>query len=178
MVGYGNNYPRQVHHRASSIVSFKVNPSFVSCRGGYATWFSRKASDPNLLMGAIVGGPDAYDNFADERDNYEQTEPATYNNAPLLGILARLHGGHGGYNQLLPGIYLGSIYIPIELYVKHAPSIILIFIVDLSYSCSNSFPCCHETNSNSSTKTDNKSSSRYFLLICPSLGSVFKCRIE
>ncbi|PSR91439.1 Endoglucanase [Actinidia chinensis var. chinensis] len=102
MVGYGSNYPRQVHHRASSIVSIKVNPSFVSCRGGYATWFSRKASDPNILTGAIVGGPDAYDNFADERDNYEQTEPATYNNAPLLGILARLHGGHSGYNQLLP----------------------------------------------------------------------------
>ncbi|KAJ9173718.1 hypothetical protein P3X46_016828 [Hevea brasiliensis] len=102
MVGYGNNYPRQVHHRASSIVSIKVNPSFVSCRGGYAAWFSRKASDPNVLAGAIVGGPDAYDNFADERDNYQQTEPATYNNAPILGILARLNGGHGGYNQLLP----------------------------------------------------------------------------
>ncbi|TMW84499.1 hypothetical protein EJD97_025051 [Solanum chilense] len=102
MVGYGNNYPRQVHHRASSIVSFKVNPSFVSCRGGYATWYSRKASDPNLLTGALVGGPDAYDNFADERDNYEQTEPATYNNAPLIGVLARLHAGHSGYNQLLP----------------------------------------------------------------------------
>ncbi|KAL0371907.1 UNVERIFIED_CONTAM: Endoglucanase 6 [Sesamum calycinum] len=102
MVGYGHNYPQQVHHRASSIVSYKVNPSFVSCRGGYATWFNRKASDPNLLTGAIVGGPDAYDNFADQRDNYEQTEPATYNNAPLLGILARLHSGHSGYNQLLP----------------------------------------------------------------------------
>ncbi|KAK9047908.1 hypothetical protein SSX86_033130 [Deinandra increscens subsp. villosa] len=102
MVGYGNNYPQQVHHRGSSIVSVKVDPSFVSCRGGYATWFSRRASDPNLLTGAIVGGPDAYDNFADHRDNYEQTEPATYNNAPLLGILARLHGGHGFYNQLLP----------------------------------------------------------------------------
>ncbi|TQD93288.1 hypothetical protein C1H46_021110 [Malus baccata] len=102
MVGYGNNYPRQVHHRASSIVSYKKDSSFVSCRGGYATWFSRKASDPNLLTGAIVGGPDAYDNFADQRDNYEQTEPATYNNAPLLGILARLNAGHGGYNQLLP----------------------------------------------------------------------------
>nr|GEX89325.1 endoglucanase 6-like [Tanacetum cinerariifolium] len=102
MVGYGNNYPQQVHHRGSSIVSVKVNPSFVTCRGGYATWFSRKASDPNPLVGAIVGGPDAYDNFADHRDNYEQTEPATYNNAPLLGVLARLHGGHGGYNQLLP----------------------------------------------------------------------------
>lgn len=105
MVGYGSNYPQQVHHRASSIVSVKVNPSFVTCRGGYATWYSRKASDPNLLTGAVVGGPDAYDNFADERDNYEQTEPATYNNAPLLGLLARLHGGHSGYNQLLPGIY-------------------------------------------------------------------------
>ncbi|PPD88059.1 hypothetical protein GOBAR_DD15000 [Gossypium barbadense] len=102
MVGYGNNFPRQVHHRASSIVSFKVDPKFVACRQGYATWYSRKASDPNVLTGAIVGGPDAYDNFADERDNYEQTEPATYNNAPLLGILARLGGGHGGYNQLLP----------------------------------------------------------------------------
>ncbi|XP_039143300.1 endoglucanase 6-like [Dioscorea cayenensis subsp. rotundata] len=102
MVGYGSTYPQQVHHRASSIVSIKVNPSFVSCRGGYQTWYSRKASDPNLLDGAIVGGPDAYDNFADERDNYEQTEPATYNNAPLLGVLARLNGGNGGFNQLLP----------------------------------------------------------------------------
>ncbi|KAI5655339.1 hypothetical protein M9H77_32526 [Catharanthus roseus] len=102
MVGYGNNYPRQVHHRGSSIVSIKVDPRFVSCRGGYATWFSRKASDPNLLTGAIVGGPDAYDNFADQRDNYEQTEPATYNNAPLIGVLARLHGGPSGFSQLLP----------------------------------------------------------------------------
>ncbi|GAB2296265.1 Endoglucanase [Dionaea muscipula] len=100
MVGYGSNYPQQVHHRGSSIVSVKVNPSFVSCRGGYATWFGRKGSDPNVLVGAIVGGPDAYDNFADQRDNYEQTEPATYNNAPLLGVLARLGGGHSGYNQL------------------------------------------------------------------------------
>lgn len=102
MVGYGSTYPQQVHHRASSIVSIKVDPAFVTCRGGYETWFSRKASDPNLLDGAIVGGPDAYDNFADQRDNYEQTEPATYNNAPMLGLLARLHGGSGGLNQLLP----------------------------------------------------------------------------
>ncbi|XP_047337391.1 endoglucanase 6-like [Impatiens glandulifera] len=104
MVGYGNNFPQQVHHRASSIVSIKVDSTFVSCRGGYATWFSKKSRDPNVLTGAIVGGPDAYDNFADQRDNYEQTEPATYNNAPLLGTLARLHAGHSGYNQLLEEI--------------------------------------------------------------------------
>ncbi|KAL2926778.1 Endoglucanase 6 [Bienertia sinuspersici] len=101
MVGYGNNYPQHVHHRASSIVSYKVDPTFVTCRGGYGTWYGMKSSDPNVLTGATVGGPDAYDNFADERDNYEQTEPATYNNAPLIGVLARLTG-HSGYNQLLP----------------------------------------------------------------------------
>ncbi|XP_010533581.1 PREDICTED: endoglucanase 6 isoform X2 [Tarenaya hassleriana] len=104
MVGYGNNYPQRVHHRASSIVSYKVDHSFVTCRGGYATWFSRKSSDPNVLTGALVGGPDAYDNFADQRDNYEQTEPATYNNAPLLGVLARLSSGPSRYNQLLPEV--------------------------------------------------------------------------
>ncbi|KAG6579554.1 Endoglucanase 6, partial [Cucurbita argyrosperma subsp. sororia] len=102
MVGYGNNFPRRVHHRGSSIIAYKFDSKFVGCREGYATWFSKKSSDPNVLIGALVGGPDAYDNFADERDNYEQTEPATYNNAPLLGILARFHGGHSGYNQLLP----------------------------------------------------------------------------
>ncbi|XP_022995392.1 endoglucanase 6-like [Cucurbita maxima] len=102
MVGYGNNFPRRVHHRGSSIVSYKISSKFIACREGYATWFSKKSGDPNVLTGALVGGPDAYDNFADERDNYEQTEPATYNNAPLLGVLARFHGGHSGFNQLLP----------------------------------------------------------------------------
>ncbi|GLT78106.1 hypothetical protein SLA2020_496520 [Shorea laevis] len=104
MVGYGSNYPQRVHHRGSSIVSIREDSKFVACREGYGTWFSRKASDPNLLTGALVGGPDAYDNFADERDNYEQTEPATYNNAPILGVLARLSSGHGAYNQLFPEV--------------------------------------------------------------------------
>ncbi|KAL6501758.1 Endoglucanase [Orobanche gracilis] len=114
MVGYGNNSPTQVHHRAASIVSYKHDKSFVTCRGGYATWFSSKIGNPNELTGAIVGGPDAYDNFADKRDNYEQTEPATYNNAPLLGVLARLNAGHSGYNQLLP-VELPALHKPIAV---------------------------------------------------------------
>ncbi|KAJ3701131.1 hypothetical protein LUZ61_004836 [Rhynchospora tenuis] len=104
MVGYGNTYPQQVHHRGSSIVSIKVDPSFVSCSGGYGTWYGRNSGDPNLLDGAIVGGPGAYDDFADHRDNYEQTEPTTYNNAPLLGVLARLNAGSSGLSQLLPAL--------------------------------------------------------------------------
>ena len=61
-------------------------------------------STTNILVGAIVGGPDHNDNFANARDNYEQTELATYNNGPMVGILARLQGGNAGDNQLLPRI--------------------------------------------------------------------------
>ncbi|KAG8067498.1 hypothetical protein GUJ93_ZPchr0005g14561 [Zizania palustris] len=99
MVGYGASYPQQVHHRGASIVSVKKDPSFVSCQEGYSSWYGRQAGNPNLLDGAIVGGPDEYDDFADERDNYEQTEAATYNNAPLLGVLARLAGSCGGLKE-------------------------------------------------------------------------------
>uniref|UniRef100_A0A0D9Y5A1 Endoglucanase n=1 Tax=Oryza glumipatula TaxID=40148 RepID=A0A0D9Y5A1_9ORYZ len=95
MVGYGAVYPRQAHHRGSSIASIRASPSFVSCREGYASWYGRRGGNPNLLDGAVVGGPDEHDDFADERNNYEQTEAATYNNAPLMGILARLAAGHG-----------------------------------------------------------------------------------
>ncbi|KAL3619185.1 Endoglucanase [Castilleja foliolosa] len=102
MVGYGENYPHHVHHRGSSIVSYKVDPTFVSCRGGYGTLFNRKASDPNLLAGAIVGGPDVYNNFVDRRDNYEQTKPTTYNNALLIGVLTRLNVGQSGYTHQVP----------------------------------------------------------------------------
>jgi hypothetical protein len=96
MVGYGATYPRQAHHRGASIVSIKADPSFVGCHAGYSSWYHRRGSNPNLLVGATVGGPDEYDNFADERDNYQQTEATTYNNAPLMGVLARLAAGHGG----------------------------------------------------------------------------------
>ncbi|BAF16834.1 endoglucanase 15 precursor [Oryza sativa Japonica Group] len=99
MVGYGASYPRQVHHRGASIVSIKRDPSFVSCQEGYSSWYGREAGNPNLLDGAVVGGPDEYDDFADERDNYEQTEAATYNNAPLLGVLARLAASCGGLKE-------------------------------------------------------------------------------
>jgi len=84
-----------VHHRGASIVSVRTDPSFVSCQEGYSAWYPRQAGNPNVLEGAIVGGPDEYDDFADERNNYEQTEAATYNSAPLLGVLARLAGACG-----------------------------------------------------------------------------------
>eukprot|EP00249_Psilotum_nudum_P036831 c8844_g1_i2 orf=824-2725(-) len=100
MVGYGSNFPQRVHHRGASIVSYKVDSTFVTCRGGYSEWYRRSGSDPNVLLGAVVGGPDHDDNYADDRVNYEQSEPATYNNGPIVGVLARLHGSSHGYDHL------------------------------------------------------------------------------
>ncbi|PIN06028.1 Cellulase [Handroanthus impetiginosus] len=90
MVGYGSSYPKQVHHRGASIVSIKKDPRLVNCQQGFNDWFHKNAANPNVLEGAIVGGPDQRDEYRDVRDNYQQAEPATANNAPLVGVLARL----------------------------------------------------------------------------------------
>ncbi|KAL8050186.1 hypothetical protein ABFX02_06G066600 [Erythranthe guttata] len=89
MVGIGSNYPKRVHHRGASIVSIKKDPSPVSCQAGFDQWFHRNADNPNVLDGAIVGGPNQSDEYSDERENYQQSETATANIAPFVGVLAR-----------------------------------------------------------------------------------------
>ncbi|KAI5077316.1 hypothetical protein GOP47_0007140 [Adiantum capillus-veneris] len=101
MVGVGSNYPRRTHHRAASIVSYKKDPSFVACRKGYQTWYSYSSGDPNVHVGALVGGPDENDNYADDRVNFDQSEPTTYNSGPMVGVLARLHGSSTTYSNQL-----------------------------------------------------------------------------
>lgn len=91
MVGFGDRYPQQAHHRGSSIVSIYETTSKVSCTEGFMVWFRRQAPNPNELTGAVVGGPDRYDNFEDYRADSCKLEPTTYINAPLVGVLARLH---------------------------------------------------------------------------------------
>ena len=90
MVGFGSNYPTQVHHRGASIVSIKTNPNLVSCQDGFNLWFNRNAPNPNVLTGAVVGGPDANDGYSDQRNNFIMGEAAIANNAPLVGVLAKL----------------------------------------------------------------------------------------
>jgi len=91
MVGYGRRFPRRVHHRAASIVSRRADGRFVGCVQGYDHWFRRPAANPNVVVGAIVGGPDRRDRFSDRRSNYMQTEACTYNTAPRVGVFALLH---------------------------------------------------------------------------------------
>ncbi|XP_043716953.1 endoglucanase 9-like [Telopea speciosissima] len=89
MVGFGEKFPQRIHHRGSSLSSINEKPQPFGCKEGFSSYFGIEPN-PNILTGAIVGGPDQYDNFEDDRDNYAQSEPATYINAPFVGTLAYL----------------------------------------------------------------------------------------
>lgn len=71
-------------------MSYRENKAFIGCTQGYDNWYGKGDRNPNVVVGALVGGPDCQDNFADERGNYMQTEACTYNTAPLVGIFAKL----------------------------------------------------------------------------------------
>ncbi|XP_057967828.1 endoglucanase 1-like [Malania oleifera] len=92
MVGFGEKYPQHVHHRGSSVPSIKTHPQRIDCNSGFQYLYSA-SPNPNVLVGAIVGGPDSADSFSDDRNNYQQAEPATYINAPFVGAVAYFAGG-------------------------------------------------------------------------------------
>ncbi|XP_024981129.1 endoglucanase 17-like [Cynara cardunculus var. scolymus] len=94
MVGYGPRYPRRIHHRASSLPSLSAHPGKINCGSGF-TFMHSENPNPNILIGAVVGGPNGHDRYSDERSDYSQTEPATYTNAPLVGALAYLAHSSG-----------------------------------------------------------------------------------
>ncbi|CAM0913407.1 unnamed protein product [Alopecurus aequalis] len=91
LVGYGSKFPARVHHRAASIVPYKDRKEFIGCAQGFDDWFGRRSANPNVVVGAIVGGPDRRDRFRDDRENYMQTEACTYNTAPMVGMFAMLN---------------------------------------------------------------------------------------
>lgn len=89
MAGFGRTPPLQVHHRSASIVSIHDDPTQVGCGQGFVDWYSKDQPNPNVLIGAIVGGPDNADGFADLRNISSQTEPTTYVNAAFVGLVAK-----------------------------------------------------------------------------------------
>ncbi|PIN05809.1 Cellulase [Handroanthus impetiginosus] len=82
MVGYGNKFPQRIHHRGSSLPSIVQQPQHIDC----------ESPNPNLLIGAVVGGPDVDDSFADYRIDAAKSKPTTYVNTPLIGLLAYFKG--------------------------------------------------------------------------------------
>lgn len=91
MVGFGERYPKHIHHRGSSLPSIHEQPQQISCNNGFQ-YLNSGSPNPNVLVGAIVGGPDSRDGFSDDRNNYQQSEPATYINAPFVGAVAFFSG--------------------------------------------------------------------------------------
>ncbi|KAF2309967.1 hypothetical protein GH714_005818 [Hevea brasiliensis] len=89
VVGFGNHYPRHVHHRGASIPKNKIK---YNCKGGWK-WRDSSKPNPNTIDGAMVAGPDKRDGFHDVRTNYNYTEPTLAGNAGLVAALVALSGG-------------------------------------------------------------------------------------
>ncbi|KAL2499360.1 Endoglucanase 10 [Abeliophyllum distichum] len=85
LVGYGDKYPQYVHHRGASI---PVDAT-TGCKDGFV-WLKSVKPNPNVAMGALVGGPFHNESFIDSRNNSMQTEPSTYNSAVIVGLLSGL----------------------------------------------------------------------------------------
>ncbi|XP_015884372.2 endoglucanase 16 [Ziziphus jujuba] len=89
MVGFGVNPPTQAHHRGASVPNI-LNTKDFSCGMSFVRYFLKNVPNPNELTGAILGGPDRFDNFDDKRWDSPKTEPCTYINSLAVGILAKL----------------------------------------------------------------------------------------
>lgn len=87
MVGYSGYYPQRIHHRGSSLPSIKDHPQFIECKEG-SIYYNSTNPNLNVLVGAIVGGPDEYDVYVDDRVDFRKSEPTTYINAPFVGVLS------------------------------------------------------------------------------------------
>jgi mlo protein len=88
VAGFGTHYPKQVHHRGASIPKNKIK---YNCKGGWK-WRDAKKPNPNVIIGAMVAGPDKKDGFHDIRTNYNYTEPTLAGNAGLVAVLVGLSG--------------------------------------------------------------------------------------
>lgn len=93
VVGYGKKYPTQVHHRGASIPN--DNKKY-SCTGGWK-WRDSHKANPNTIIGAMVPGPDRFDQFHDVRSNLNYSEATLAGHAGLAPALVSLtsSGGHG-----------------------------------------------------------------------------------
>ncbi|KAK7868026.1 hypothetical protein R5R35_010197 [Gryllus longicercus] len=82
VVGFGSNPPTHEHHRAASCPNAPAACDWNTFNGGQANY--------HVLYGALVGGPDANDNYNDVRNDATHNEVACDYNAAFQGVLAGL----------------------------------------------------------------------------------------
>ena len=85
VVGFGNNPPHSVHHRGASCPN---RPA--SCSNAQ---LNSPDPNPQILYGALAGGPGENDDFADNRQDYIKNEVAIDYNAGFQGAVAFLVSG-------------------------------------------------------------------------------------
>lgn len=85
LVGYGKDYPQFVHHRGASIPA----DATTGCKDGFK-WLDSVDPNPNIAIGAVVGGPFLNETYIDARNNSMQAEPSTYNSALIVALLSGL----------------------------------------------------------------------------------------
>jgi hypothetical protein len=82
VVGFGHNYPKQPHHAASSC---PMRPA--PCGWDAFNW---PGTNPQLLKGALVSGPDENDHYMDKREEYVYNEVTLDYNAGFQSAVAGL----------------------------------------------------------------------------------------
>nr|CAB3262581.1 uncharacterized protein LOC100180615 [Phallusia mammillata] len=80
VVGFGENSPQHPHHRGSSCPDQPAPCTFADKEVDRV--------NPQPLVGAMVGGPDKFDNYVDSRDDYQQNGVAIDYNAGLQTLAA------------------------------------------------------------------------------------------
>ncbi len=82
VVGYGENYPKNPHHRTA-----------------HASWNNsvyEPVENRHILHGALVGGPNQDGTYEDDRNNYINNEVACDYNAGFTGLLCKMVDEYGG----------------------------------------------------------------------------------
>ena len=81
-IGYGQNPPQNPHHRTA--------------HGSWVNNRDEPVETRNILMGALVGGPDLQDNWVDDRNDWIRNEVGVGYNAAFTGALAKMYAEFGG----------------------------------------------------------------------------------
>lgn len=81
-IGFGSKYPQHPHHRGSSCPDA---PNTCTVQHQHSS-----SPNPNVLKGALVGGPGQNDDYVDNRNDYVKNEVAVDYNAGFQSALAGL----------------------------------------------------------------------------------------
>ena len=93
VVGFGNNYPLQPHHKAAACKSYPAECT-------WATFTDTSNNNPHQLDGALVGGPRyANDQYQDDRTDYIMNEVTLDYNAGFQSAVAGLKARACGSNS-------------------------------------------------------------------------------